>query len=73
MLDCYLSTAAVAQWLERSPRERLVVGSIPDHVIPKTLYRMVSDASLLNSAHHIMIGMASLSCQISFKNEMDLE
>ena len=30
-------TAAVAQWLERSPREREVVGSIPDRVIPKTL------------------------------------
>ena len=30
-------TAAVAQWLERSPREREVVGSIPDPVIPKTL------------------------------------
>ena len=30
-------TAAVAQWLERSPRKREVVGSIPDHVIPKTL------------------------------------
>ena len=28
---------AVAQWLERSPREREVVGSIPDRVIPKTL------------------------------------
>ena len=32
-----LHTAAVAQWLERSPREREVVGSIPDRVIPKTL------------------------------------
>ena len=30
-------TAAVSQWLERSPREREVVGSIPDRVIPKTL------------------------------------
>ena len=30
-------TAAVAQWLERSPREREVVGSVPDRVIPKTL------------------------------------
>ena len=30
-------SAAVAQWLERSPRERGVVGSIPDRVIPKTL------------------------------------
>ena len=29
--------AAVAQWLERSPREREVVGSIPDRVILKTL------------------------------------
>ena len=29
--------AAVAQWLERLPREREVVGSIPDRVIPKTL------------------------------------
>ena len=28
---------AVAQWLECSPREREVVGSIPDRVIPKTL------------------------------------
>ena len=36
--DCTFSgTAAVAQWLERSPRERKVVGSIPDRVIPKTL------------------------------------
>ena len=32
-----ISTAAVAQWLERSPREREVVGSIPDRVTPKTL------------------------------------
>ena len=31
------NNAAVAQWLERSPREREVVGSIPDRVIPKTL------------------------------------
>ena len=30
-------TPVVAQWLERSPRKREVVGSIPDHVIPKTL------------------------------------
>ena len=30
-------TAAVAQWLERSPREREVVCSIPDRAIPKTL------------------------------------
>ena len=30
-------TAAVAQWLERQPREREVVGSIPDRVIQKTL------------------------------------
>jgi len=29
--------AAVAQWLERAPREREAVGSIPDRVIPKTL------------------------------------
>ena len=29
--------AAVAQWLERSPRKLEVVGSIPDRVIPKTL------------------------------------
>ena len=33
----YLCTAAVAQWLERSPRKREVVGSILDRVIPKTL------------------------------------
>ena len=33
----FIMTAAVAQWLERSPREREVVGSIPDRVIPKTL------------------------------------
>ena len=33
----YNYTAAVAQWLERSPREREFVGSIPDRVIPKTL------------------------------------
>ena len=26
---------AVAKWLEHSPSEREVVGSIPDHVIPK--------------------------------------
>jgi len=32
-------TAAVAQWLERSPREMEVVGSIPDRVIPKTLLK----------------------------------
>ena len=32
-----LLTKNVAQWLERSPREREVVGSIPDRVIPKTL------------------------------------
>ena len=32
-----VGSAAVAQWLERSPREREVVGSIPDRVIPKTL------------------------------------
>ena len=30
-------TAAVAQWLERLPHEWEVEGSIPDHVIPKTL------------------------------------
>jgi len=30
-------TLAVVQWLERSPREREVVGSIPDRVILKTL------------------------------------
>ena len=30
-----LRSAAVAQWLERSPREREVVGSIPDRVIPR--------------------------------------
>ena len=35
--QCQVSTAAVAHWLERSPREREVVGSIPDRVIPKTL------------------------------------
>jgi len=29
--------AAVAEWLERLPREREVVGSIPDRVIPETL------------------------------------
>ena len=29
--------AAVAEWLERPPREREVVGSIPDRVITKTL------------------------------------
>jgi len=32
-----MKTAAVAQWLERSPRWREVGGSIPDRVIPKTL------------------------------------
>jgi len=30
-------TAAVAQWLKRSPREQEVVGLIPDSVSPKTL------------------------------------
>jgi len=36
-IDNPLPSAVVAQWLERSPREREVVRSIPDHVIPKTL------------------------------------
>jgi len=31
--------AGVAQWLERSPREREVVGSILDRVIPRTLWK----------------------------------
>ena len=35
-LPSTIITAAVAQWLERSPREREVVGLIPDRVIPKT-------------------------------------
>jgi len=36
--DCFRFTpAAVAHWLERLPREREVVGSIPDRVIQKTL------------------------------------
>jgi len=30
-------TAAVVQWLQRSPLKREVVASIPDRVIPKTL------------------------------------
>ena len=68
----HVLTAAVAQWLERSPRKREVVGSIPDRVIPKTLtvIKMVPDASLL-SAQHIRTGLASLSSQTSFKKEMD--
>ena len=53
-------TAAVAQWLKRSPPKREVVGSIPDRVIPKDVIKMVPDASLL-SAQHIRIGLASLS------------
>jgi len=35
-LENTTKTTAVAQWLERSPREREVVGWIPDRVIPKT-------------------------------------
>ena len=32
-----VSTATVALWLRRPPREREVVGSIPGRVLPKTL------------------------------------
>ena len=56
-----LPTAAVAQWLERSPREREVVGSIPDRVIYATLL----------GTQHIRTGLASLSSQTTFKKEMD--
>jgi len=41
-------TAVEAHWLEPSPREREVVGSIPDRVIPKSL-KTVPDASLLSA------------------------
>jgi len=60
---CNMNIAAVAQWLEHSPREQEVVGSIP--VIPKTL-KMVPDASLLG-AQHIRTGLAPLSSQTSLK------
>jgi len=60
-----LHFAAVAQWLEPSPREQEVVGLVPDRVIPD-IVKMVPDASLLD-AQHIRIGLASLSSQTSFK------
>ena len=69
-IDINISIYEMAQWLERSPRERKVVGSIPDRVIPKTLLKIVPDASLLG-AQHIRTGLASLSSQTSFKKEMD--
>jgi len=59
------TTAAVAQWLERSPRERDVVGLIPDRVIPDVI-KMVPDASLFG-AQYIRTGLASLSSQTLFK------
>ena len=34
-----ISNATCIEWLERSPRKRAIVGSIPDRVIPKTLYK----------------------------------
>jgi len=55
----YCSNGSVVEiW----PRERKVVGLIPDPVIPTTLFKMALDASLL-SAQHIMIGLAFLSSQ----------
>ena len=59
-------TAAVAQWLEHSPREWEVVGLIPNRVIFKDVIKTVPDASLLG-AQHIRTGLASLSSQTSFK------
>ena len=67
-MPCAFSTAAVAQWLERSPCEREVVGSIPDRVI--NIIKMVPDASLLG-AQHIRRGLASLPSQTSLKKEID--
>ena len=37
MIQYNLYLAEMAQWLERLPRKREVVGSISDRVIPKTL------------------------------------
>ena len=58
----------MAQWLERSPRERKVVGRgfdpRPRHT--KDVIKMVPDASLLG-AQHIRTGLVSLSSQNSFK------
>ena len=54
--------------VERSPRELWVVGSIPDRIIPKTLWKIVPDASLL-SAQHIKTALASLSSQTSLKRD----
>ena len=59
----------MAEWLERSPREREEVVRSPT-VSYKDVINIVPYASLL-IAQHIRIGLASLSSQTSYKNEMD--
>jgi len=64
-----LKVQAVAQWLERSPRERgSWVPSATHHT--KDVIIMVLDASLL-SAQRVSIGLASLLSNLVQKREMD--